>query len=100
VSPRPHEFPLLGALSGALFAVLALVAFLIHAGPSSGHGVAVVEYYATHATATLWAAVLFGMAAVCFLWFAETFAVRMSPGPVGVASAAATAALYLLTVGC
>jgi hypothetical protein len=62
--------------------------------------VAVVEYYATHATATLWAAVLFGMAAVCFLWFAETFAVRMSPGPVGVASAAATAALYLVTVGC
>jgi hypothetical protein len=100
VSPRPYEFRLVGALSGAVFAVLALVAFLIHAGPSSGDGVTVVDYYSRHATATPWAAALVGLAALCFVWFAETFAGQMSSGPIGVASAAATAALYLVAVGC
>jgi hypothetical protein len=100
VSPRQHKLRLVGALSGAVFAVLALVALMIHAGPSSGDGVTVVDYYSRHATATPWAAALVGIAALCLVWFAETFAGQMSSGPIGVASAAATAALYLVAVGC
>jgi hypothetical protein len=100
VSPQRHKFRSFAALCGAAFAALALVAFLIHTGPSSDAGVTVVEYYSTHATATLWAAALVGIAALCFVWFAETFAGHMPIGPVGVASAAATAALYLVAVGC
>lgn len=91
---------LAGAASGAAFAVLAFAAFLLAPGPSSSDGVAVVEYYAAHATATFWAATLVGLAAVCLLWFAETFARLMSSAPLGVAGAAATAALYLVAVGC
>jgi len=91
---------LLGASGGAIFAVLALVAFLIHAGPSSDEGVAVAEYYSANGTATLWAAALVGVAAMSFLWFAETFAERMGSRAVGVAGAAATVALYLVAVGC
>jgi hypothetical protein len=100
VTPTAERLRLLGALSGAIFAVLALVAYLINPGPSSGDGVTVVEYYATHATATFWPAALVGIAAICFIWFAETFAARMSSGPVGVAGAAVTASLYLAAIGC
>jgi hypothetical protein len=100
VSPFQHKFRLIGALSGAAFTVLALVAFLINPGPSSGYGVAVVEYYATHSTVTFWQVALAGIAAICFIWFAETFAAQMSSGPVGVAGAAVTAALYLAAIGC
>jgi hypothetical protein len=95
-----ERLQLAGAASGAAFAVLALAAFLLAPGPSSSHGVAVVEYYAAHARATVWAAALVGVAAICLLWFAETFARRMSSAALGVAGAAATAALYLVAVGC
>jgi len=91
---------LFGASSGAIFGVLALIAYMINTGPSSDAGVTVVEYYSTHKTATLWPAALVGVAAICFIWFAETFAGRMSSGPIGLAGAAATAALYLVAIGC
>ena len=98
---RPLDrLQLAGALSGAAFAALALAAFLLAPGPSSSDGVAVVDYYATHASGTVWAAALFGLAAICLLWFAETFARLTSSAPLGVAGAAATAALYLVAVGC
>jgi hypothetical protein len=100
VSPLRHKFRLIGAFYGAAFTVLALVAFLINPGPSSGYGVAVVEYYATHSTVTFWQVALAGIAATCFVWFAETFAAHFSAGPVGVAGATATAALYLTAIGC
>jgi len=91
---------LLGALGGAVFAILTLVAYAFNTGPSSGYGVTVVEYYSTHKTETLWGAALIGLAAVCFIWFAETFAGAMAYGTAAIAGAAATVALYLVAVGC
>jgi hypothetical protein len=95
-----ERLQLAGAASGAAFAVLAFAAFLLAPGPSSSDGVAVVEYYAAHARGTVWAAALVGVAAICLLWFAETFARLLSSAPLGVAGAAATASLYLVAVGC
>jgi hypothetical protein len=95
-----ERLQLAGAVSGAAFAVLAFIAFLLAPGPSSSDGVTVVEYYATHASRTFWAAALVGLAAICLLWFAETFTRLISSAPFGVAGAAATAALYLAAVGC
>jgi len=89
-----------GALSGAIFAVLTLVAFLFNPGPASTDGVTVVEYYAGHDARTLWGAAVVGVAIVCFAWFAETFARRTPSGAAGVVGAAATIALYLVAVGC
>jgi hypothetical protein len=91
---------LLGASGGAIFAALTLVAYLIHSGPSSGDGVTVVEYYSTHDATTLGAAALVGIAVACFILFAETFADHLPSRALGVAGAAATAALYLAAVGC
>jgi hypothetical protein len=91
---------LVGSLSGAAFAVVALLVFLINPGPASGDGVTVVAYYSAHATATLWAAALVGVAAICLIWFAETFAGSVSLGPAGLIGAGVTAALYLVAVGC
>jgi hypothetical protein len=51
-----------GAAGGAIFAVLALIAFAIAPGASSANGVAVLDY-AAHGTATLWQAGLVGIAA-------------------------------------
>jgi hypothetical protein len=99
-TPTLERLQLVGASSGAAFAVLALVAYLLSTGPSSGDGVTVVEYYSTHETATLWQAALVGVAAICFIWFAETFAGRMPLAPAGLAGAAVTAALYLVAIGC
>ena len=91
---------LVGAAGGAVFAVLALAAFALNPGPSSGNGVTVVEHYAMHGTQTLWATALGGLAAIGFLWFAETFAGVTAAAPLGVAGAAAMAALYLVAIGC
>jgi len=44
----------LGAAAGAVFAIVALIAFLIAPGPSSGSGAAVVDYYSAHSNAALW----------------------------------------------
>jgi hypothetical protein len=99
-NPRMERLRLLGAAGGAAFAVLVLTAFAIAPGPSSAKGVTVVEYYSAHRTATLWQAVLLGFALVFFVWFAGTFAGRMSCGPAVLASAAPTAALYLVAIGC
>jgi hypothetical protein len=94
------RFRLFGAGGGVAFAVLVLVAFAIAPGPSSASGTTVVEYYSTHGTAVLWQAVLAGVAFVCFMWFVETLAGRMSSGPAGVIGAGVTAALYLISIGC
>jgi hypothetical protein len=90
---------LVGAAGGAVFAVLALAAFVLNPGPSSGNGVTVVEHYSTHGTQTLWATALVGLAAIGFLWFAETLAAATGAGSAGVAGAAAMAALYLVAIG-
>lgn len=90
---------LVGAAGGAVFAVLALAAFVLNPGPSSGDGVTVVEHYSSHGTQTLWATILVGLAAIGFLWFAETLAAATGVGPLGVAGAAAVAALYMTAVG-
>jgi hypothetical protein len=90
---------LFGAAGGAVFAILAMVAFAIAPGPSSAHGVDVVEYFSAHGTATLWQAALIGFSVVWFIWFAETLSRQMSWGPAGVVGAAVTAALYLVAIG-
>jgi len=90
----------LGAAAGAVFAIVALFAFLIAPGPSSGNGIGVVDYFSAHSSAALLQATLVGLSAVLFIWFAETFAEQMSSGSVAVVGAAVTAALYLIAVGC
>jgi hypothetical protein len=99
-TPTLERLRLLGAFSGAVFAVLTLVAYATNTGPSSGDGVTVVEYYSTHETETLWGAALVGLASICLIWFAETFAGTMALGHAGIAGAATTVALYLVAVGC
>jgi hypothetical protein len=99
-TPTMQSLRLLCALSGAAFAILALVAYAINTGPSSADGLTVIEYYSAHGTATAWQAVLVGLAAICLIWFAETFARQMALGAAGLVSAAVTAALYLVAVGC
>jgi hypothetical protein len=91
---------LFAAAGGAVFAIVTLVAFAIAPGPSSTDGETVVEYYAAHGTATLWAASLVGFSVVLFIWFAETFAGQTSSGSAAVVGAAVTATLYLATVAC
>ena len=95
-----ERLQLIGASGGAAFAVLALVAYLLNPGPSSGYGITVVEYYATHGRTTTWQAALVGVAAICLIWFAETFAGLLPLTPAGVVGAAVTAALYLVAIGC
>jgi hypothetical protein len=99
-TPTLERLRLAGASCGAVFAVLALSAYAINTGPSSGDGVTVVEYYSTHESATLWQAALVGLAAICLIWFAEAFAGAMPLGPAGLAGAAGTVALYLVAIGC
>ena len=90
---------LLGAAGGAVFAIVAVVAFAIAPGPSSGYGPTVVEYYTAHGTAALWQAVLAGVAVILFLWFAVTFAEQLSAGPLSIVFASVTAGLLMVTVG-
>jgi hypothetical protein len=90
---------LLGAVAGAGFAVLALIAFAITPGPDSAGGVDVIEYYAGHGDAAIWQAVLAGFALVCFLWFAATFAGAMSSSNAVLVTAGVVAAVYLVTLG-
>ena len=90
---------LFGAASGAVFAVLTLVAFLIAPGPSSANGVTVVEYYTEHGNAVIWQAVLAGLGIVCFMWFAAIFADTMSSANAVLVTAGAMAAVYLVLLG-
>ena len=90
---------LLGAAGGIVFAVVAIAAFAIAPGPSSGYGPMVVEYYTAHGTAALWQAVLVGVAVILFLWFAVTFAEELSAGPLSIVFGALTAGLLMVTVG-
>jgi hypothetical protein len=99
-APRAERLRLLGALGGAAFSVLALVAFAISPGPSSSDGLTVIEYYSAHGSATAWQAALVGLAAICLIWFAETFAGQMPSGLAGIVGAAVTASLYLVAIGC
>jgi hypothetical protein len=60
----------------------------------------VADYYSTHGTTALWQASLFGFAVICFLWFAGVFSEATTVlGPVVLASASVTAALYLVAIG-
>jgi hypothetical protein len=89
----------LGAAGGIVFAVVAVVAFAIAPGPTSGYGPTVVAYYIAHGTAALWQAVLIGFAVVLFIWFAVTFAEQLSAGSLSIVFAAVTASLFLVAVG-
>jgi hypothetical protein len=89
-----------GSLGGAAFAVLVVGALAIPGATPVPHNATVVEYYAAHGTATLWKTALIGVALVCFVWFAGTFAEWTSSGSTVQISAAAMAALYLAAFGC
>jgi hypothetical protein len=90
---------LFGALAGAGFTVLVVVALAIPGGTPVPHNLTVVEFYSAHGTGTLWKTALIGLAFVCFVWFAGTFAQQMGSGPTVQISAAAMAALYLAAFG-
>jgi hypothetical protein len=89
-----------GAAGGTLFAVFVVIAYAIDPGPSSPDGPSIVNYYSTHATQGRMSAVLVGIAAVFFIWFAEMLAWQLAAGSPGVVGAGATAALYLVAAGC
>jgi hypothetical protein len=59
----------------------------------------VADYYSAHGSAALWQASLFGFALICFLLFAGVFSEAAFLGPVVLASASVTAALYLVAIG-
>lgn len=98
----------IGGGAGLVFAVLAAVGFAIAPGPDSASGIAVVDYYAEHDTATLWQASLFGVAAVFLLWFVGILAGEVRRGgpdrpfPAGmvIGAGSATIALFLAGVAC
>jgi hypothetical protein len=90
---------LLGAAGGALFAIVIVVAFAIAPGPSSAADVKVIDYYTGHGNAAIWQAVLGGFGIVAFVWFAAVFSGWSPAGPAVLASAAAMAALYSVTLG-
>ena len=90
--------------SGAAFSVLALVAFLLARGPADTDIRSVLGYFVEHDAAVKWQSVLFGFAAMFFLWFTGSVAhsVRSDDGSGGrgsiaLAAGAVTVALY--TVG-
>ena len=91
---------LLAAFSGAAFAVLVVAALAVPGATPVPHNTTVVEYYSAHGTTTLWKTALIGLALVCFVWFAGTFARSMSAGATVQISAGATAALYLAAFAC
>ena len=90
---------LVGAVAGAGFAMLALIAFALAPGPASASGVDVIEYYTEHGDVAIWQAVLAGFALVCFLWFAATFASAMSSATAVLVTAGVVAGVYLVTLG-
>ncbi len=93
------RFRLLGAATGAVFAVLTVAAFTIAPGPSSAADVKVIEYYTQHGNAAIWQAVLAGFAIVCFVWFAAVFSNGSPVGSAVLVSAAVMSALYSVTLG-
>lgn len=93
------------AVSGAAFAVLALIAFLLALGPEDKTGLAILDYYVKNDTAVKWQAMLFGVAAIGFFWFFGTFVRNLGPADdarrysgVIIASTGATAALYFVGI--
>jgi hypothetical protein len=91
---------MVGALGGAAFAVLVAAALAIPGATPVPHSTTVVGYYSAHGATTLWKTTLIGLALVCFVWFAGTFARWMSSGSTAQISAGAMAALYLAAFGC
>jgi len=91
---------LLGAATGAIFAVVTIVAFAMTPGPSSAADANVIAYYTEHGDAAIWQAVLAGFGLICFVAFAAVFS-RWSPAaaPAVLISAAAMAALYSVALG-
>ncbi|MEX2212303.1 MAG: hypothetical protein WD689_11140 [Gaiellaceae bacterium] len=93
------------AWSGVIFAVLAALGFIVLGQPDAdATGDEIVQYFADNDSAMQWQALLFGLAAVFYLWFGGTIAsaVRRAEGdPAGrvpaiiVVTAAASAAIYL-----
>src|SRR5262245_17317997 len=90
---------LVAASGGAVFTILVVVAFAIDRRPPSTAGVDVVTYYSMHSGAALTGAILIGIGAAFFIWFAEVFA-RRTRSAAGLVGAAAAVAAYLVAVGC
>jgi hypothetical protein len=100
VENRPMErLRLLGAASGAVFAIVTVVAFAITQGPSSAADVKVIDYYTQHGNAAIWQAVLAGFGIVCLVWFAAVFSGWSPLGSAVLVSAAVIAALYSVALG-
>ena len=91
--------------SGIVFAALAFVGFLLTGRPEEqASAEEVVRFFADKQTETEWQSLLFGLAAIAFLWFASRLAqlIRTLAGPgaerfasLTVSGAAASAALFL-----
>lgn len=89
------------AASGAVFAVVALVAFLVATGPSdTSSAQSIFRYFAQNDSRVEWQAALFGVAAVFLLWFASALASAFRARDGGryagllLASTAGAVALY------
>jgi hypothetical protein len=93
------------AASGAAFALLALIAFLLALGPDDTSGEGILRYYVENDAAVKWQAMLFGVSAIGFLWFFGTFVRNLGAADkarrysgVILASTGATGALYFVGI--
>ncbi len=102
-SPRAERIAL---GSGIVFAILAVIAFVIASGPDGGaSNDEVLTYFRDNDAALKWQALLFGLAGAFFLWFGGTLAsvIRRAEGdPAGrlpaiiVAAVAASTAIFFI----
>lgn len=91
--------------SGIAFAVLAFIAFLLTGRPEEqASNEEIVQFFADKQSEIEWQALLFGLAAVAFLWFSARLAqlIRVASGPSGdrtaslvISGGAASTALFL-----
>lgn len=106
-----HRIPwrLAGLGSGMVFALVALIAFLISRGPDDTSGQAIAVYFAEHDDAVEWQAFLFGISAVFLIWFAGAVNVaarRSEPataarfGEIAFAGAVAAVVVYFVAISC
>jgi hypothetical protein len=109
--PRDPRLDRWATATGILFVFFAILAYLLAPGlPQAGDSDAeVLDWFADNDTNVLWQVFLFGVATVLFLWFFGVLAGRLrraEAGPGGrlpsviVASAGASAALYMVGMAC
>ena len=111
LDPRDPRLDRWATATGIFFVFFAILAYLLAPGvPQADDSDAeVLDWFVDNDTAVLWQVFLFGVATIFFLWFFGVLAGRLrraEAGPGGrlpfviVASAGASAGLYMLGIAC